>query len=165
MVWIFVGYVLRPCDGFRFVIHPCPWSDTVWSCDAGMIHTNYMCEMFFINCFFCLCGARWLFIPFASLCRTCFLYTPLCVFGLLIAAAAPVFPRAHWCRSLDPLQFEPHTASFLQRGKKKKKKNLCCPLPKWFAIWEQFFILQKRSFVEKVDRASFLSTLSRGKKI
>lgn len=115
MVWIFVGYVLRPCDGFRSVIHPCPWSDTVWSCDAGMIHTNYMCEMFFINCFFCLCGARWLFIPFASLCRTCFLYTPLCVFGLLIAAAAPVFPRAHWCRSLDPLQFEPHTASFLQR--------------------------------------------------
>lgn len=52
------------------------------------------------------------------------------------------------------------TGSFLQREKKKK---LCCQLPKLFAIWEQFFILQKRSFVESVDRASFLSTLSRGK--
>ena len=38
-----------------------------------------------------------------------------CAFGLLITAAAPIFPRAHWCRSLDPLQFEPHTASFPQR--------------------------------------------------
>ena len=54
------------------------------------------------------------------------------------------------------------TGSFLQREKKKK---LCCQLPKLFAIWEQLFILQKRSFVESVDRASFLSTLSRGKKI
>lgn len=70
------------------------------------------------------------------------------------------FPRLLWNQSFFIGIPQP---PFYREG--KKKKNLCCQLPKWFAIWEQFFILQKRSFVEKVDRASFLSTLSRGTKI
>ena len=51
---IFVGYVLRPSDGFRFVIHPCPWSDTIWSCDAGMIHTS-VCVKCFSSTVFSVC--------------------------------------------------------------------------------------------------------------